>query len=105
MRIRPSPFLRLSLAAAVLFAAPDTFAHHRATLSISVTVVRSLAVSVEGGPSGPILSVRAPDGVERTTLLRQARRSYGPSSPAPAPVLAQGHPGYLVVTVLADAPP
>ncbi len=94
-------FRRLSLAAALLLAS-SAFADRRATLSISVTVVRSVAVSVSEGPSGATVSVRAPDGVRRLTLIGGVPPERAIRLPGQA--VSSGEPGYLVVTVLADAP-
>jgi len=68
------------------------------TLRVSATVVRSVEVSAGAGGA---VAVRRPDGARLTLPLEEAARVTGISV---APADASVPPGFVVVTILADAP-
>jgi hypothetical protein len=89
-----------ALAAFLLLAPAAVPAGDRAaTLQMSVQVRRSLTVSVETGAGAPSLVVRTAGGaVWRAPLAGAAAASGGAVRAEPS----AEHPGYVVVTVLAD---
>jgi hypothetical protein len=69
-------------------------------LSVSATVVRSVAISVQVGPSAqPVISIRTARGSTFFTALASAPSSVQAAARPAAP----GQPRYLLVTVQADA--
>jgi hypothetical protein len=84
---------------AVALSAPAA-ASSGARLTVSATVVRSVAVSVQVGPaSQPVISIRTAGGSTFSTSLSSAPSGVQATA---RPAVA-GEPAYLVVTVLADA--
>lgn len=69
-----------------------------ATLRVSAQVRRAVAVSIEGAPRAPIVVVRT-DGGTWAGPLETARASTAGAVRAEP---SAGHPGHVVVTVLAD---
>jgi hypothetical protein len=93
---------RAIAAAFVLAAAGGGAAGEKgSTLRVSVTVARSVEVAVTGSGASAAVAIRRPDGsrvsVELGQVYRLAGVSVGPAG-APSP------PGWVVVTVLPDAP-
>lgn len=88
------------LAAALLLVAPSlgVAAARAAALRVSAQVRRSVTVSVGGTAASPTAAVRTAAGVVRAGPVGPARASAAVRAEPSAE-----HPGYVVVTVLADA--
>jgi hypothetical protein len=86
----------------LLASAAPALAAGRGALAISVTVVRSIAVTTSGDrPATASVAVRAPDGTRWSAPVAGARPAR---AMAVSTQTASGEiPGYLVVTVLTDA--
>ena len=91
------------LALVVSVAAVARADSRRTTVAVSASVVRSVRVTARQGPQGAEIAVRTPDGVTWSSRAADVGAMAGGPPPASG-ASSSAADGYVVVTILADAP-